>query len=150
MIYKLEKIRVFEAFSGIGSQKRALENIGLPHEMVAISEIDKFSVQSYEILHGKANNLGDISKVEIDDIPDHDLFTYSFPCQDISKDGQQKGFNINDNTRSSLLWECQKVIHYKKPKYLLLENVRSIVSPRHKGDFNLWLEWLESEGYTNS
>lgn len=58
----MTKLRVFEAFSGYGSQSLALEYLGIPHEVVAISEVDKYAIQGYEALHGKANNLGDISK----------------------------------------------------------------------------------------
>ena len=75
-----DKIRVFEAFAGYGSQSIALRNIGIPHEVVAISEIDKYAIMAYEAIHGPVNNLGDISKINIKDVPDHDLFTYSFPC----------------------------------------------------------------------
>ena len=113
-------LRVFEAFAGVGSQRMALQNIGIEHEVVAISEIDNFAIASYEAIHGKVNNLGDISKLEEKDIPDHDLFTYSFPCQDISLAGKQGGFEKGSGTRSSLLWECNRVIESKKPKYLLL------------------------------
>ncbi|MEG1520715.1 MAG: DNA cytosine methyltransferase [Clostridia bacterium] len=52
-------LKVIELFAGLGSQTQALKNIGVEHEVVAISEIDKYAVQSYEALHGKANNLGD-------------------------------------------------------------------------------------------
>lgn len=85
------KLRVFEAFSGYGSQSIALRNIGVPYEVVAISEIDKYAIQAYESIHGKVNNLGDISKIKVEDIPEHDLFTYSFPCQDISVAGNMRG-----------------------------------------------------------
>lgn len=95
----------------------------------------------------KSNNLGDISKVVTQDIPDHDLFTYSFPCQDISAAGKGLGLDEGSDTRSSLLWECQKVIAVKKPKYLLLENVKNLVGKKHKHNFDKWLEWLEDQGY---
>lgn len=97
----------------------------------------------------KSNNLGDISKVEVQNIPDHDLFTYSFPCQDISVAGKGLGLDEGSNTRSGLLWECQKVIVGKKPKYLLMENVKNLVGKKHKPNFDKWLEWLEAQGYTN-
>lgn len=142
-------IRVFEAFAGVGSQRMALNNLGIPHEVVAISEIDKFAIASYEAIHGKVNNLGDISKLEEKDIPDHDLFTYSFPCQDISLAGKQGGFEKGSGTRSSLLWECNRVIESKKPKYLLLENVKNLVGKKFKPDFDEWLNHLESLGYKN-
>lgn len=73
-------IKVFEAFAGIGTQRMALERLGIEHEVVAISEIDKHAVKSYEAIHGPVNNLGDITRIEVEDIPEHDLFTYSFPC----------------------------------------------------------------------
>lgn len=142
-------IRVFEAFAGVGSQRMALRNIGIEHEVVAIAEIDKYAIKSYEAIHGKVNNLGDISKIETNTIPDHDLFTYSFPCQDISIAGLRKGFKENSGTRSSLLWECRKVIEVKKPKWLLMENVKNLVGKKFKKDFDSWREWLESQGYTN-
>ena len=52
----------------------------MPYEVVAISEIDKYAIQAYEAIHGTVLNLGDISKIKVEDIPQHDLFTYSFPC----------------------------------------------------------------------
>ncbi|HER0887110.1 TPA: DNA cytosine methyltransferase [Streptococcus pyogenes] len=142
-------LRVFEAFAGIGTQRMSLRNLGIPHEVVAIAEIDKFAIKSYEAIHGPVNNLGDISKINPDNIPDHDLFTYSFPCQDISVAGKQAGLDIDSGTRSGLLWECQKVIATKKPKYLLMENVKNLVGKKHKPNFDKWLDWLESQGYTN-
>ena len=142
-------LKVFEAFAGVGSQRMALDNLGIPHEVVAISEIDKFAIASYEAIHGPTVNLGDISQLQPEDIPDHDLFTYSFPCQDISVAGKQSGLDMNSGTRSGLLWECQRVISAKKPKYLLLENVKNLVGKRHKANFDLWLDWLVEQGYSN-
>ena len=143
----IEKLRVFEAFAGYGSQSIALRNIGVPYEVVAISEIDKYAIKAYEAIHGPTLNLGDISKIDINDIPKHDLFTYSFPCQDLSAAGKQKG--LGEGTRSGLLYECEKVIEHCKPKYLLLENVKNLVGKKFKADFDKWLEYLEGLGYTN-
>ena len=145
----MKKIRVFEAFSGYGSQSIALRNIGVDYEVVAISEIDKYAIKAYEAIHGKTNNLGDICKIDIKDIPEHDLFTYSFPCQDISIAGRQMSLEEGSGTRSSLLWECKKIIEHCKPKYLLMENVKNIISKKHKPYFDKWLDYLESLGYVN-
>lgn len=145
----MEKLRVFEAFAGYGSQSIALRSLGIPHEVVAISEIDKYAIQAYNVLHGETLNLGDISKINPSDIPDHDLFTYSFPCQDISNAGLQRGFDRGSGTRSGLLWECEKVIQTKKPKYLLMENVKNLISKKFKRGFDEWCEWLERQGYKN-
>ena len=76
------KIRVVELFAGIGAQRQALKNAGIDHEIIAVSEIDKYALLAYEKLHGPMVNLGDICKIE--KIPASDLWTYSFPCTDIS------------------------------------------------------------------
>ena len=140
-------LRVFEAFAGYGSQSIALRNLGIEYEVVAISEIDKYAIKAYEAIHGPTNNLGDICKINPSDIPDHDLFTYSFPCQDLSVAGKQAG--LGKGTRSGLLYECEKIIEAKKPKYLLLENVKNLVGKKFKPQFDEWLAYLESLGYTN-
>ena len=75
---EVDRIKVIELFAGIGSQTQALKNIGIDHEVVAISEIDKYAVTSYEAIHGEVNNLGDITKIQ--QLPFCDLLTYSFPC----------------------------------------------------------------------
>ena len=140
-------LRVFEAFAGYGSQSIALRNLGIDYEVVAISEIDKYAIQAYEAIHGPALNLGDICKIDPKDIPQHDLFTYSFPCQDLSVAGKQAG--LGKGTRSGLLYECEKIIEYCRPKYLLLENVKNLVGKKFKTQFDEWLAYLESLGYTN-
>lgn len=145
----MDKLRVFEAFSGYGSQSLALERLGIEHEVVAISEIDKYALQAYYALHNKdIPNLGDISKLDVNDIPKHDLFTYSFPCQDISVAGKTKGI-VKGETRSGLLYECERIIEAKRPKYLLLENVKNLVGKKFKSQFEEWLAYLENLGYTN-
>ena len=102
----------------------------------------------------KNNNFFDIKNTNGIDIPDDiDIFTYSFPCQDISHQGKQIGFKKNSNTRSGLLWEIERIflemqsINKKLPKYLLLENVKAIINKKHFNDFNLWLKKLEKFGY---
>lgn len=96
--------------------------------------------------HKVSNNLGDISKIKVEDIPEHDLFTYSFPCQDISIAGKQEGIE-KGLTRSGLLYECEKIIEHHKPKYLLMENVKNLVSKKFKPQFDEWLKYLEGLGY---
>ncbi|MGL5982181.1 MAG: DNA (cytosine-5-)-methyltransferase, partial [Cetobacterium sp.] len=92
---------------------------------------------------------GDISVINEDSIPDHDLFTYSFPCQDLSTFGTKLGCQENSGTRSSLLWSCKKIIEIKKPKFLLLENVKNLIGKTNKPNFDRWLSFLESQGYKN-
>ena len=95
-------LKVFEAFSGVGAQRMALRNLGIEHEVVGISEIDKFAIKSYEAIHGETVNFGDISKLNPEELPSFDLFTYSFPCQDLSVAGKQQGM-LKGQTRSGLL-----------------------------------------------
>lgn len=143
----MSKIKMFEAFSGVGTTSMAMRRLGIDYEVVGIAEIDKFVIQSYMAIHRETKNYGDISKIDPTDLPDMDLFTYSFPCQDLSISGKQRG--MGEGTRSGLLYECEKVITTKKPKYLLLENVKNLVGKKFKPDFDKWLDWLESQGYRN-
>lgn len=126
-------LRVFESFAGIGTQRMGLERVGIDHEVVGICEIDKFAIDSYQAIHGETKNYGDISKIEPKGLPDFDLFTYSFPCQDLSTAGKQKGFEKGSGTRSSLLWECERIIEAKRPKYLLMENVKALTFKKNEG-----------------
>ena len=96
------------------------------------------------------NNYGDIRRINPMELPDFDLFTYSFPCQDISVAGYQCGLDEDSGTRSSLLWDCCKIIETKKPKYLMMENVKNLVGKNHKGNFLKFLDYLEKLGYKNS
>lgn len=144
----MKKIKVIELFAGVGSQAMALRNIGIDYEVIGISEIDKFAYKSYEAIHGKVKNFGDITK--INKLPYCDLLTYSFPCQDLSIAGHQKG--INKDTRSGLLLEVERLLLKAKenrtlPKYLLLENVKNLVGKKFIKDFERWLSFLNNLGY---
>ena len=146
------KLRVFEAFAGYGSQSLALERLRRDYpefdfEVVGISEIDKYAIQAYDALHPNVTNYGDISKIDWSQVPDFDLFTYSSPCQDFSNAGLQRGGEEGSGTRSSLLWECRRAIVQKRPKYLLLENVKALVSKKFMPLFGKWIKSLEDYGY---
>lgn len=143
------KIRVFEAFAGYGSQSMALRRLGIDFEVVGISEIDKYAIQTYMAVHGDTPNYGDISKIDWSSVPDFDFLTYSFPCTDISTAGQQKGLAEGSGTRSSLLWECRKAIEAKRPKYLLMENVKNLVAKKFTPYLKEWIIFLEGQGYSN-
>ena len=142
-------LRVFESFAGIGTQRMGLVRAGINHEVVGICEIDKFAIDSYQAIHGEIKNYGDISKLDTKDLPDFDLFTYSRPCQDLSMAGKQKGFDKGSGTRSSLLWECERIIEAKRPKYLLMENVKALTFKKNLPGYEKWLEILRNLGYTN-
>ena len=140
-------LRVFEAFAGYGSQSMALRNIGIPYKVVGISEIDPVAIKAYMAVHGETPNYGDISKIDWNQVPDFDLLTWSSPCQDFSSAGKQAGGEEGSGTRSSLLWEVKKLIAVKKPKYLLCENVKALVSKKFLPGFLAFCQYLEGMGY---
>lgn len=150
-------IRVFTAFSGYDSQCLALERLKRDHpefeyELVGWSEIDKYAIQAHNALFPQwaDRNYGDISKIDWSQVPDFDLFTYSSPCQDFSNAGLQRGGEEGSGTRSSLLWECRKAIVAKRPKYLMLENVKALTSKKFLPLLNKWIQDLEDYGYYNT
>lgn len=153
---KDRSLRVFTAFSGYDSQCMALDRLKDAHpdfgyELVGWSEIDKQAITAHNLLFSQYadRNFGDISKIDWNEVPDFDLFTYSFPCTDLSVAGRQMGFTEGSGTRSALLWECRKAIDIKRPKYLLLENVKALVHKNNLPLFNKWLAELECFGYRN-
>lgn len=141
-----KKIRLFETFAGIGCQRMALKRLGMPFESVGVSEIDKYALKSYEAIHGDCVNYGDITKMQ--EIPDCDILTYSFPCTDLSKAGKQKGLN---GTRSGLVYEVLRLLKTaeNKPQILIMENVVDLVQVNFKKAFDEICLELESLGYTN-
>lgn len=147
----MERLKVFTAFSGYDSQCMALDKLGIDYELVGWSEIDKYAIQAHNAVYPQwaERNFGDISKIDWANVPDFDLFTYSFPCQDISSAGKQRGLQKGSETRSSLLWECQKAIEAKRPKYCLMENVAALVSEKFRPFFLEWERLMCRYGYTN-
>lgn len=218
------KLKVFESFSGYGSQSMALAALGIPYEVVATADIEPNVIIAYAAMRNKlqkneatkeemlellnsrnigfdfqkgkssiarwkidklqmlydatlnCNNLGDISLLKPEDIPNCDMFTYSSPCQAFSASGKGEGgewicedcgevFNPFVNgfvetcpkcsshkikkPTSSLLWECVKVIKSKKPSILMMENVKNILSKKHKPTFDEWRNFLKTQGYEN-
>ena len=145
------KLRVFTSFSGYDSQLMALRDIGANYECVGWSEIDRWAIKAHNAVFPELadRNYGDITKIDWNAVPDFDLFTYSFPCTDISSAGEQKGFDEDSGTRSSLLWECRRPIAAKRPKFLLMENVKALVSEKYRPLFLKWESWLRSLGYVN-
>jgi DNA (cytosine-5)-methyltransferase 1 len=151
-------IRLVELFSGIGAFSKALTNLGIPHERIAMCEIDPHAIKVYEALHGPTPNLGDISKVDY--LPDCDLLTYSFPCQDLSNAGKRAGMSKESGTRSGLLWEVERLLLDARererdgqrhlPKHLIMENVNAILHKANIPDFESWIRSLTKMGYTSS
>lgn len=149
---RTQNLTVVELFSGIGGYAEALRRNNIEHELMGISEINKYAIEAHKILHGNIPNYGDIANVER--LPQADLWCYSAPCTDISLAGAMKGMDRNSNTASSLLWEVERLLMKSKesnelPKYLFMENVPMLVSKKFIHSFNEWLGFLETLGYKN-
>ena len=150
-------VRLIELFGGIGSQAMALTRLGVDFEHYRLVEFDKYPVKSYNAIHGTAFEPTDITKIHGSDlgIVDTDrycyLMTYSFPCQDLSIAGKQKGMSKGGGTRSGLLWEVERLLNETEhlPQLLLMENVPQVHSSKNMADFENWIQFLESKGYSN-
>jgi site-specific DNA-cytosine methylase len=142
----MEELKIISLFSGYGTQELALKYSGIKYRNVANCDILKSANEAYDSLHTtEEGNLGDVSKVDEKTFPHCDFLTYSFPCQDISISGVQRG--IERGTRSGLLYEVERIVEHNKPKYLLMENVKNLVSKNHIKKFNDYIEKLNSLGY---
>ena len=144
-------VKVFTAFSGYDSQCMALERAGVQYDLVGWSEIDRHAIKAHNALFPQYQdrNFGDITKIDWNNVPDFDLFTYSSPCQDFSKAGKMRGGQENSGTRSSLLWVCREAIRIKRPKMCILENVENLVSEKFYPLFRDWEQVLARMGYSN-
>lgn len=156
--FQIEKpIRLIELFAGIGSQAMALCDLGADFEHYRVVEFDRFAIASYNAIHGTEFEPTDITQISGDDlgIIEVDKYcyitTYSFPCQDLSVAGKQKGMAKGSGTRSGLLWEVERLLNEVEnlPQVLLMENVPQVHSQANMPDFQKWIDFLESKGYSN-
>ena len=150
-------IRLIELFAGIGSQAKALKNLDIEFEHWFVCDFDKYAIKSYNAIHGTDYSTSDITKITAKDLNIVDtnkftyLLTYSFPCQDLSNAGLGKGMDKGSNTRSGLLWEVERILDEceELPQLLLMENVPQVHGTKHKDNFDKWIAFLESKGYSN-
>lgn len=148
----MNKLKLISLFSGIGAFEKALKNIGVDYELINYCEIDKYASKSYSLLHGvdENKNLWDIRNIDIEKLPkDIDLITHGSPCQDFSIAGKQNGGGKDSGTRSSLIWNSVQIIKHCRPKYVIWENVKNVLSKNHIHNFEKYLDALENLGYTN-
>lgn len=156
------KKNILTTFSGYDSQMLAADLLKQKHSdfdwtCVGWSDIDKYACLMHDIIFPeyKDKALGDITKIDWKAVKeslngeDIDLFTYSSPCQDISQAGKQNGLKEGDNTRSALLWYVTDAVKELRPKFLLQENVKALVSKKFMPDFQKWLNRLDEMGYRN-
>lgn len=118
------------------------ENDLIP-ECVFSSDIDAYCQESYESNFGH-RPYGDITKVNENDIPDHDVLFAGFPCQPFSIIGQRQGFN---DTRGTLFFDIARILKHKRPRAFILENVKQLVGHDNGKTLKVILETLKEIGY---
>lgn len=143
----MEKLKVLELFAGLGACSKALERLNIQHEIVDAVEIDKYAIQSFNAIHKTDFEPQDITTW--DKNINVDLITHGSPCQDFSLAGKQAGGDEGSGTRSSLMYETIRIVEKLKPKYVLWENVKNLLSKKHRHNFDAYLETLEQLGYKN-
>jgi DNA (cytosine-5)-methyltransferase 1 len=145
----MKLLRVGTDCSGIEAPIQALLQLNIPHKHIFSSEIDKFCIKSIkanynpEIIFGDKDGPypeGDITKRNLKDIPDIDLYVCGFPCQPFSMAGKRGGF---DDNRGNVFFSCINVIEYKQPTYFILENVKGILSHDKGNTWKIILNELE-------
>lgn len=140
-------LRVLELFAGIGACSKALTNLGIEHEIVDAVEIDKFAVQSFNAIHGTNFEPQDITKWDKD--IECDLIMHGSPCQDFSVAGRGAGGDKDSGTRSSLMYETLRIVEKLKPKYVIWENVKNLLSKKHRHNFDAYIEAMDRLGYVS-
>lgn len=140
-------LRVLELFSGIGACSKALTNLGIDHEIVDAIEIDKYAVASFNAIHGTDFKPQDITTWDKD--IQCDLIMHGSPCQDFSVAGKNAGGDKGSGTRSSLMYETLRIVEKLKPKYVIWENVKNLLSAKHRHNFDAYLERITELGYVN-
>lgn len=139
------RMKVIELFAGIGAPRMALKNLKIPHETIAISEIDNKSIEIYNTIHGETLNLGNITKIE--SLPYCDFLHASSPCQSFSASGKKTG----TKGESGLIYEFYRLMqdYYnrnKLPKYISYENVPDLKT-KFASDYTELINNLENWGY---
>lgn len=140
-------LKVLELFAGIGACSKALERLGIEHEIVDAVEIDKYAIASFNAVHGTNFEPQDITKWDKD--LQVDLIMHGSPCQDFSVAGKGAGGDEGSGTRSSLLYETLRIVDKLRPKYVIWENVKNLLSAKHRHNWEAYAKRMEEMGYTN-
>lgn len=143
----MTKLKLLELFGGIGACSKALDKLGIDYEIVDYVEIDKYACASYNAIHNTNFEPQDITTWDKD--VDVDLIMHGSPCQDFSLAGKQAGGDEGSGTRSSLMYETIRIVKKLRPKYVIWENVKNLLSAKHKHNFDAYLKTMEDLGYIN-
>lgn len=140
-------LKLLELFGGIGACTQALKRLNIPFEIADYVEIDKYAVKSYNAINNTNFEPQDITKWNKN--INVDLIMHGSPCQDFSLAGLQAGGDEGSGTRSSLMFETIRIVEKLKPKYVIWENVKNVVSKKHRHNFDAYLEKMKLLGYMN-
>jgi DNA (cytosine-5)-methyltransferase 1 len=145
-------MKLLSLFTGIGAFETALKNCNISFELVNFCEINKPATLAYCAVHEEDinKNLWDVSKTDWNQIPKIDLLTHGSPCQSFSISGRGEGGDQGSGTKSSLMWNTVEAISILKPTWVIWENVKNLLSAKHRHNFENYLKTLEGYGYTNS
>lgn len=121
------------------------------YKLINFCEVDPHAIKSYCAIHDvdESLNLGDITRVDIDKLPQCSIITHGSPCQDFSISGKQMGAEINSNTRSSLMWNSVEIIKKCNPNIVVWENVKNVLSDKHKHNFSKYINTMDEIGYNS-
>lgn len=142
------KIRIIELFGGIGAFTAAMKRLSIPHEVVDYVEIDKYACKSYNAINGTNFEPQDICQWDKD--VKADVIMHGSPCQDFSIAGKQSGGDEGSNTRSSLMYETLRIVKKLKPKVVIWENVKNLLSLNHIHNFNAYIDKMAEMGYESN
>ncbi|MFZ7142235.1 DNA cytosine methyltransferase [Avibacterium avium] len=137
-------LRFIDLFAGIGGIRLGIEQAFDEACCVFTSEIDKYAIQTYQANFGNEFVFGDITQINEQDIPDHDLLLAGFPCQPFSQAGLKKGFS---DTRGTLFFDIERILLAKKPQAFLLENVKQLKGHDKGKTLAIIMEHLKLAGY---
>lgn len=138
------KIKVFDAFAGYGGATFGMKRAKIPHEVIGYSEINPHAIKIFELNHKDIKNYGDITKINPKDLPNFDFFTGGFPCQAFSTVGKGHG---ELDTRGTLFYDIIRICDKKQPSFVLLENVKGLVTNKHQQTFMKIINELKRIGY---
>ena len=137
-------VRVFSMFSGIGGFELDIEQSDINTELVGYAEIDKYAILIFEKQFTGVTNYGDATAITASNLPDFDLLVGGFPCQAFSIAGKQQGFS---DTRGTLFFDIARICAEKRPRYVVLENVKGLLSHDGGQTFQRILRVLADLGY---
>lgn len=141
LIGKQESVRVMSLCTGAGGMEL---NFPSNFKLIGMSEFNKFPSMILKYHHPEIKNYGDLTKINPNELPDFDLLTFGFPCQAYSLAGKRLGL---EDTRGKVIYNIFDIIENKKPKYLLAENVKGLLSHDKGKTFKSIIKGLEDLGY---